>query len=185
MVFLIHTELRCTVNHTSDEFGSRHLDSNISCAQTKTFFFPQTNCNIRLEEPECITTVFSNSILAPIYPSRLKFSARTLHPFLSHSLLATLPASTLHWALFFFSLFLSCSKGIKMGLINSKSTSVCITKFDVIKDLIPLPLSLFHPSPELNHPMSITSSTGSSYIGLKFLRSLSSSHHLDSCFVCS
>jgi len=100
-----------------------------------------------------IATILSNSILAPVYPSCHKLSARTFHPFLSHSLLATLPAyHPLLGITFFFLLFLACSKGIKMDLINSKRTSVCIAKVDVIKDLILLPLSLFHPSPGLNHP---------------------------------
>jgi len=146
----------------------------------KSFFFPQTNCNIKVEEPQCIATVFSSSILAPVYPSCLKLSARTFHPFLSQSLLPSFLPTTLYWALFFFSLSLACSKGIKMALINSKRTSVCIAKVDVIKDLILLPLSLFQPSPGLNHPISITFRTRSSYIGLQVLRSLSSSHRLDS-----
>ena len=119
------------------KFCSRHLDSKVSCAQTKNlFFFPQTNCKIKTEEPECIVTTLSNSILAPVYPSCLKLSARAFHPFLSHSLLATLPAS--HPLLgIIFSLIPSVQQGNKMGLINSKRTSVCIAKVDVIKDLMP------------------------------------------------
>jgi hypothetical protein len=72
-------------------------------------------------------------------------------PFFLIPFLPTFLPPTLYWALFF-SLFLACSKGIKMGPINSKRTSVCIAKVDVIKDLMPLPLSLFPPSPGLNHP---------------------------------
>jgi len=74
--------------------------------------------------------------------SSLSFSFPSCHP-------SCLPPFIGHY---FFPLFLACSKEIKMGLINSKRTSVCLANVDVIKDLILLPLSLFHPSPGLNHP---------------------------------
>ena len=94
--------------------------------------------------------------------------------------------TTLYWALFF-PLFLACSKGIKMGLINSKRTSVCIAKVDVIKDLLILPPSLSLSSLPWTKPppISITFRPRSSYIGLQVLGSLSNSHRLDPCFLCS
>jgi hypothetical protein len=59
----------------------------------KTYFSSLKQMEIYIKKgTECIASVLSNSIVAQVYPSFLKLSARTFHPFLSHSLLATLPA---------------------------------------------------------------------------------------------
>ena len=81
----------------------------------KTFFFPQTNCNKKVEESECIATTPNNSILAPVYPSCLKLSARTFHPFLFRSLLTTLPAYHPLLGIIFFFLIPSVQQGNKNG----------------------------------------------------------------------